>query len=257
MAAPIFYPANRVEEGTLTVTGEATAGLKENLRDRNIRRAYQDSAPTGNRDWVVDLGVGVTKPVDTWAVPPGHNFGGVLLEFATSADAVVFTTQESFTPAGGSTAVILRKQGAVFNTRAYRLRAVSPSQAPKFHELWFSRSLTLPFGPTEGEGGVGEQMNLSRLESSSGFVAVQKLGPSRWRAEYLIRDLLDAPDRDGLVSMIRTDLAGGAKPCFLTDHEGLHRYVELQVDELFFTFVPIFRNDLVLRVRAVLTALDT
>lgn len=257
MAAPVFYPANRSEDGTLTVTGEATVGLKENLRDRNIRRAYTDSAAAGNRDWTVDLGVGVTKQVDTWAIPPGHNFGGVLLEFATSPDAAVFTTQESFTPSAGSTALILRKQGSIFNTRAYRLRAVSPSQIPKFHELWFSLALTLSFGPTEGQGGMGEQLNLSRLESGSGLVAVQKLGPSRWRAEYLIRDLKDNPDRDALVSMIRTDLAGGAKPFFLTDHEGLHRFVELQVDELFFTFVPILRNDLTLRVRAVLSALDT
>lgn len=257
MSAPIFYPANRVEEGTFTVTGEATAGLKERLRDRNIRRPYTDSGITGNRDYIVDLGVGVTKQVDMWGIPPSHNFGGVLLEFATSPDAAVFTTQDSFTPAGGSTAIIVRKQGSTFTTRAYRLRVVSPSQAPSFHELWFSKSLALPFGPAEGQGGVGEELNLSRLEAGSGLVATQKLGPSRWRAEYVIRDILDAPDRDAILSMIRDDLADGAKHFFFTDHEGVHRFCELQLDELFFTFVPVFRNDLTLRLRAVLSALDT
>jgi hypothetical protein len=248
MARPIAYGVNLLETSTVSVTGEAAGKGKERLTDREIVLPYQDSGITTPRRLTADQGAGVSTPWDTWIVPPGHNLNGLTLQAETSPDMASWTERDSFVP--GSTGLILRTPGGgPFSFRGMRLTINSPASPPSLGELLFTTKYELPVGPSIGGLEAGHVSGVTRAESAGGYVwKVRHWGPL-WSARYRLDDLTVA-QRDTLLTLFET-LASGAKPFYLTDHDGTTRWVEWMNPEALFQAAPVSLHGVELAFREV------
>lgn len=246
MAAPVLYPRHFFEAATITVTGEATGLPKARLADRELLLAYQDAAATGTRE-IKGQVAGNTLAPNRWIVPSGHNLAGASLSLESSPDGATWTVRDALT---GDAGVINRPISSPPTVDWWRLTVTGAGAAPLLHELYLTASVTLPRGPDERALVEGPVANRARHESIGGKVWSARLGPSRWRTTYLIRDLT-AGDRTAVEAAF-ADLRDGARPFYLLDADGVLRWIEwLRVDALF-QAVPVARWDVTLEFQEVL-----
>jgi hypothetical protein len=230
MPAPILLPTNRLEAGTVTVTGAAAGKPKERLFDRDITLPWVDSSASGNRDVKLDLGPGTTLAIDTLVLAAGHNLTGVSCAWASSPDDAVYTDRATFAPAS---AALVRQAFASQTFRYWRFRMASPGVPPSIPELFASLAVALPDAPALG-GDDGLRANVLDHESYAGYVWSLKRGAERWVARYPF-PLLPAADKTALLAAFSA-LAGGAKAFYLVDREGTTRWARWPARE------PRFRS---------------
>ncbi len=236
MARPVAYGRNILETSTITVTGEAIGLGKERLSDRDKVLLYQDSAIMNPRR-ITAVQIGTPKTFDTWIVPEGHNLSGLTLDMETSPDGVGSWTIRDTVVA--SSARILRAiPGGPYATVGARLTINNPVSVPQLPELMFSLKYELPVGPSIGGLVAGDTAGIARHVSQGGHVwKTRRYGPL-WQAAYALDDLT-VPQRDALLAFYE-ELASGAKPFYLTDHdETVTRWVEWVESEALFAAAPI------------------
>lgn len=236
MAAPVLYPGNLLEVGTVTVSGADADFPQERLYDRDVALEYRDDANSGNREIQNELAT--ARPLDTWIVPPGHNLAGVSLTLRSSTDAFVSVDVVRDTVVVADDGIIGPRSVLQYSTKWTKLRAASPTSAPTLTELILSLGYPIP-SPLKRRYVRAIHGNVSRFVSTTGAVWKAKRGPSRWRGEWEI--LATDSERD-VVDAAFAAAEDGAKPFYLTDVEGIARWVEWTNDAVSWAYVPAKEN---------------
>jgi hypothetical protein len=125
-------------------------------------------------------------------------------------------------------------------------------QIPSCTEWVLADPLTLPSGPQEPALVTGPLGNVQTQESPGGYVWTRKRGPSRWEADYQIRDLLGTDKTALETAFAATD--EGARPIFIEDADGVLRWVYWMPDgaKLAFQAEGVMRWRVLLRFREAL-----
>lgn len=245
---PVLYPGNVLAPPAVLSAGAAAGFPVSRLADGDVGLLWQDSA-TGTRTLTIDQGAGGSQAVDTLLLAVGHNLAGVTVTVASG-------------PTSGS--LVTRASGAVPDATLYRLAVpvrtdrwwsvtfASTVAAPHVPELVLTRAVPFPSSPVLRSQEMGQRSTVIDLESYSGYEWNLVRGPVRWTASYPLV-AMTAADRDALLAAHRA-LAGGARACYLTDVEGITRWV-IWADRLLRFSSPLAdRYDVVLAFREALGA---
>lgn len=246
---PILYPVNLLAPpAVVTTTGAAAAGYPtRRLYDRDVGVRWRDGG-TGTRDVLIDQGATGTQPVDTLIISAAHNLAGITATLDSGPTSGALTTRATFTVGSG----LHRQTIPARYDRWWRLRFAGTTVAPEAAEIVLSLAVPFPSSPVLRGQDVGQLANVVDLESYGGFEWGLARGPIRWTAMYPLI-ALDQSSRDALVGAYVT-LDGGAKHCYLTDGDGVTRWVTWSNRQLRFASPLQNTFDVLLSFREVLGA---
>ena len=245
---PILYPGNLLAPPSIvTATGTAAGFPLRRLYDGEIGLPWKDSA-SGTRQIILDQGATGARAIDTVIFAAGHNLAGLTVSLDSAPDGSAWTQRALFTVTAG----VHRQSVPIRLERWWRLNIVAPSVAPAIAEVVFTAALALPVAPVLRGQDVGQLSNVVDLESYGGMEWGLARGAVRWTSLYPLV-AMDQTSRDALVTAHRT-LAGGAQHCYLTDVDGVTRWVNWSDRQLRFASPLQHRYDVVLSFREVLGA---
>ncbi len=228
----------------VTVSGEAAGKPKERMWDRRIKFPFVDTSNAGTREYKADQGAGGTEALNAASFAAGHNLSGATVAFESSPDNAAWTPRASAVPAGTGAFSLKAASLALFTTRYSRVTVTGAATAPSIPEMLFTRAVLLPREVSEPGTRQGRKPNIRVHEASSGLAIGAKRGPTRWWAEYLVRDVQQA-DRT-LLEGVYDDLDGGAQPLLLEDADAVFRWARWVRPDLVFDAVPVYRDDVIL-----------
>lgn len=214
MPAPIFYGVNRLETATFTAGSTVADRPLSRLSDRFIGARWEGTGPI-----VWDQGA-TPLPFDTVLGAPDHNLIGATLTVETAADAG-FTTPITL---GTAVATALPFRIACTGTVA-RYSRVTITGGPltvQLAELWASVAVTAPRAPmlATSPNLLG---NFVGQESEAGAWMAYIRGDTRWDVSWDILGFTRTV-RDQFQEFFAA-IAGGARPFFVLDDEGVLRFV--------------------------------
>jgi hypothetical protein len=245
---PILYPVNVLAPPAVVTTTGAAAGFPaRRLYDGDIGLLWQDSA-AGTRDVTVDCGV--VRTVDTVLLGAGHNLAGTSVAVLSGATVGGVTARTTFT-VSASTLPHRHPFGPVTD-RWWVVRITSPSLAPAVPELVLSLGVPFPSPPVLRGHEIGQRAQVIDLESYGGYEWNLVRGPVRWTASYPLVQM-SAAERDTLLAAHRA-LDCGARACYLTDSEGVTRWVNWADRHVRLSSAVPARYDAMLQFREVLGA---
>jgi hypothetical protein len=245
----VFYPSHFFERATMAATGTDPAFPLNHVSDRDIEALWKDSGFSGTRvlsgQWAGSPDP--FPPVGDWLIPPGHGLVGVTLSLESSANGSAWTARDSFTPS--TTAAVNRAiPSGPFTFEWWRMTMIGAGSAPYLAELILSKSVTMPFGPSIGGFRDGVRSEVVRRVTTGGTVRKSRYWGPRWRASYTVRDILPA-DWATLIADVAPIV--DAKFCYMTDADGVLRYVEVLEPDWLGEAAPIDRRDVSLELQAV------
>jgi hypothetical protein len=245
---PILYPVNVLAPPSVVTTTGAAAGFpNRRLYDGDIGLLWRDSA-AGTRDITVDGGF--ARTIDTVILGAGHTLAGLTVTVLSGATAGGVTSRTSFTV--GDPGVPHRHPFGPVTDRWWVVRVASPSLAPAIPELVLSLGTPFPSSPVLRGHEVGQRSQVIDLESYGGYEWNLVRGPVRWTASYPLLQMTPA-ERDTMLAAHRA-LDGGARACYLTDGEGVTRWVNWSDRHVRLTSATPARYDALLQFREVLGA---
>jgi len=245
---PILYPVNVLAPpAVVTTTGAAPGFPARRLMDGDIGLLWRDSA-AGTRDVVVDGGV--AKTVDTILLGAGHNCAGCTVEVLSGATVGGVASRTTFTVSDPATPH--RHAFTPATDRWWIVRITSPSLAPAVPELVLSIGVPFPSPPVLRGHEIGQRSQVIDLESYGGYEWNLVRGPVRWTASYPLVQMTPA-ERDTMLAAHRA-LDGGARACYLTDSEGVTRWVNWADRHVRLASAVPARYDAILQFREVLGA---
>jgi hypothetical protein len=212
MPAPIFYGVNRLETATVTATSTLTDRPLVRLADRFIGPRWEGTGPI-----VWDQGA-TPSPFDTLVGAPGHNLAGATLTVETAADPGFTTPTTLGTAVATAAAFRIPCTGTV--ARYSRLVITGPITI-ELAELWASVAVPAPGVPllNTSPNFLG---NFQGQESEAGAWMAYVRSAPRWEVAWDIPGFT-RPVRDSFVEFFQ-GIAGGAKPFFVVDDEGVLRW---------------------------------
>jgi hypothetical protein len=240
VAKPVAYAVNRLEVGTVTVTGALTDRPKTRLYDRDTGVVWEDNATTGTRRITLDQGASPLS-IDSVVVAAGHNLAGLTVDVEHD-DNVGFSTPTSLGSLAVSGTTAFKITGTASSERYWRLNIPSPSAAPKIAEAFFSSSVTFAFAPSLRGLSRGKIGNVAIVEAISGSKIGFKRGSTAWIGQMLIRDLTTA--NKTTMETLFDNLNGSTDPLFLEDEDGTLRWVRWINPEAIFETTPGERQDI-------------
>lgn len=242
---PILYPINGLAPPAVVTTTGAAAGFPaRRLYDGDVGLLWTDSA-AGTRDVLIDLGT--ARAMDTVLFAAGHTLAGLTVDWASGPASGTLTSRVSFTVGAGTHRQTLP---APQTDRWWRLRITAPSVAPAIPEVVLSLAVPFPSSPILRGQDLGQVANVVDLESYGGYAWGLARGPVRWTATYPLVAMTRA-QRDALLAAHQA-LDGGARHCYLTDGEGVTRWVSWMDRALRFAGQLPDRYDVTLTFREVL-----
>jgi hypothetical protein len=224
MSRPVFYPTHVLEGSTVTVTGETVGFEARHLSDRDVQSLYLDTGFSGTRTILAQWTASDPVPaVDTWIVPAGHGLVGVALSLQSSPDNAAWTTRDTITPV--TTAAIFRPlPGGPYTLAWWRLTMTGATSAPYLSELYLTQGFPVPLSPLLN-GTDGLVSDVTRIVTPGGFVRLGRNWGPRWHASWTLPMWTASQWATALVSVFPII---DAKPFYLTDVDGVLRWVTLE-----------------------------
>jgi hypothetical protein len=245
---PILYPVNVLATAVAFATSGQAAGFPDRrLYDGDIGLFWRDTA-AGTRDVAMDCGV--ARTVDTVLLGAGHNLAGSSVAVLSGPSVAGATVRTTFT--AGAPTVPHRHTFGPNTDRCWVVRITSVSLAPALPELVLSLGVPFPSPPVLRGHEIGQRSQVIDLESYGGYEWNLVRGPVRWTASYPVVQMTTA-QRDGLLAAHRA-LDGGARACYLTDSDGVTRWVNWADRHVRMTSATPARYDALLQFREVLGA---
>jgi hypothetical protein len=224
VSRPVFYPTHFLEGSTVTVSGEAVGFDGDHLSDRDIQSLWMDTAFAGSR--IIRANWTATDPipaVDTWIIPAGHGLVGVALSLQSSPDNVTYTQRDLVTPS--TTAAIIRPlPGGAYTFPWWTLVMTGAASAPYLSELYLTQGFPVPLSPGL-RGTDGFISNVNRVVTPGGFVRMARNWGPRWSASWTLPLWSATQWATSLASVFPIV---DAKPFYLTDVDGILRWVTLE-----------------------------
>jgi hypothetical protein len=249
MAKIVLYGVNLADKtGSIVTVGGAAAGFpKENAYDRHVGHPWTDTSSTAPRVFDVDQGGG-SQAIDSLIVGAGHNLTGVSVTLQSGNATPGDTSQAGpFFPL--SSAAFALHAASPYTHRYHRMALQAPIvAAPSIPEVFFSLRWTAPFEISEPGSTEGRKSFRETMFTRTGAFYGAKQGETVWKVDYLIRDI---PLSSRLaLEQFHADIGGGASPFFISDADGVIRFVVL-LNELEFHAVPVYRFDVHLELQEV------
>ena len=219
---PVFYPGSFLEESAIFVDGAAEGFPAEALGDRDIELLWKDTV--GGTRTIRAQWTGVSGPpaVDAWILPAGHGLAGTAVTLQSGPDGASWTTRDSVTPSSSGT--LLRTLPAPITAAWWRL-VMTTGPAAYLSELYLTAGVALPYAPSMQSLEDGLVGDVTRRITPGGTVRKSRHWGQRWRANWTFIDI-DVPKWEELLASVYAVLEG--RFCYLRDHNGIIRFVELR-----------------------------
>ena len=218
---PVFYPSSFLEGSTVTVEGAAEGFPADALSDRDVELLWKDTVG-GTRflkgQWTTPAPI---PAVDTWILPTGHGLAGAPLTLSSSVDGSTWTPRDTVTPASSGT--LLRTLAAPITAGWWAL-TMETTAAAYLSELYLTAGVALPYAPSMQSLEDGLVGDVTRRITPGGVVRKSRHWGQRWRAQWTFIDI-DVPKWEELLASVYAVLEG--RFCYLRDHNGIIRFVEL------------------------------
>jgi len=209
-----LYTRNILEDGTVTVTGDADTGYPESrLYDRDISFFWKYTA-VGAIEIHVDQGATTNESVDALFIPK-HNFSGEDMTWQYSDDDAGWTPAVAGWNQGDNNAIEKLLSSAV--TARYWKITVSSMSNPQCSEIFMSYGYAFNFTFTNTPV-FGGQPNVVWTETVGGLERSTKLGNERRTRAYTVF-LREAESELTNWRAAMADLDEYSLPFYFKDHE--------------------------------------
>lgn len=227
MAKIKLYTRNILEDGTVTVTGDADSGFPESrLYDRDVSLYWKDTV-TEAKTFHVDQGASGNESVDFLAIV-GHNFNGEDLTWEYSENDVDWTPAVDGWTQGDNLQIVKTLPTAL--TKRYWRVTLSSMANPRCAEIFMSYGYEFQVDFNQAQLGL-KRSNVLWQETVGGVDRSVKLSSVRRVRNYNL--FLDEDSESFSRTNFRAamdDLSDLSKPFFLKDHEGSYFMVHLTND---------------------------
>lgn len=225
LGTPIFFGPNLLAVtvatgGSLTSSGDATGFPARRVADYDITLPWTSSSGSGG---TIHLDQGtVTYPAQSAVIAAGHNLQSASVVLQYSADDAFWTTQASATPSG--TGVLVMLGAAEISARYWRLVVSGALTAPSLAELVIAPHVTWDGPPAADEPEYASVSIAGQVRSIGAYTWNVDFGAPLWRARWVF-PAQTAAQRDATLAGYAAT-RGGARPGFVTDPDGITRWVE-------------------------------
>ena len=206
-----LYTRNILETGTVSVTGTPDTGYPAcRLYDRHTALFWKDTAAEA-KTFQVDQGLSILA-IDFLAIER-HNFSGKTITWEWSTDNIAWN--DAVTPwiQGNNEQIIKTIDEAL--TKQYWRITVSSIASPKCSEIFMSYGYEFDYIESSPYA-LGQQANVSWVESLGGLERSTKFGKERWVKSYAF--YLTGTQRTSF-EYAESDIDGESNPFYFKDDE--------------------------------------
>ncbi len=226
MAKATFFTRNLLENGIVTVTGDADTGYPESrLHDRAISLYWKDTV-TEAKTFQVDQCLS-GEAIDFLAIEK-HNFSGEAMTWEHSANGSEWTPAVAGWSQNDNDQIIKVLSTPV--TAEFWRVSVTSMDNPQCSEIFMSKGHEFKVDFTQNPRAEDEP-NVLWIQTVGGLERSTKFGDARKKRIYSL--FLDASEIVDFRT-VKSDLDGYSKPFYLKDHEGEYwsaRFLSAPPDE--------------------------
>lgn len=215
---------NILETSTVTLSASA-----ENpnyplyrLYDRDIGKLFKITA-TETMEVKIDQGTSDNLACDRLLIPAGHNLDGMTLDIKWSDNDSAYTAAVTQWVQSGSG--LINKNWSSITHRYWKFIITTPASIPQFMELFLTQSYQWEQNPQIPWGPFDDEFNVENEVTSDGHDRFQTHGNPKKQRVYSVYKCEDA-QKTNIISL--NDTWAGAKPFWLSDHDGVWFYGKLR-----------------------------